>query len=145
MRRLAAPDRLLGLILLAIGAGIAASAVTIDDGFGAGAVSPRAFPLLLCGVLAAIGLLFLVRGGPHRMPAGSAGRAVLGFAALLLIYCLTFAWGDFRIWTAVFMGVSLPWLGETRPLRVAVIALATALGIHALFRYGFDTVLPVWF
>ena len=145
MRRLAAPDRLLGLILLAIGIGIATSAVTIDDGFGAGAVSPRAFPLLVCGLLAFIGVLFLIRGGPHQVPAGAAGRTVLGFAALLLIYCLTFTWGDFRIWTAVFMGVSLPWLGETRPLRVAVIALATALGVNALFRHGFDTVLPVWF
>lgn len=139
------PNRFLGLVLIAIGGFIAFFAMNIEEGFGSGALSSRFFPLFLCGILGLTGTLLLVRRHDPWEGQLAVGTKVVGFTALFLIYALTFPIGDFRLWTFVFMGLAMPWLGERRLLRVVIVAAIVAFGVHALFRHGFNTVLPFWF
>ncbi|TQE99263.1 MAG: tripartite tricarboxylate transporter TctB family protein [Spiribacter salinus] len=138
-------NRLLGFILLAFGGVIAMFASGIEEGFGSGALSSGFFPQFLCGVLIVIGLALLVQKETDQTARLMPGWRAGGFAAALLIFTLTFPLGDFRIWTFVFMLATMPMLGERRIPRVILVAAVVALGVHALFRYGFNTILPFWF
>ena len=139
------PNRLLGFILLAFGGVIAVFASGIEEGFGAGALSSGFFPQFLCGVLMVIGVALLVRGEADQSARLTPGWRASGFAAALLVFTLTFSIGDFRLWTFVFMLVTMPLLGERRISRLIPVAVVVAFGVHALFRYGFNTILPFWF
>ena len=45
---------------------------------------------------------------------------------------------------AVFVLVTMLFLGARRPLELLIWPLGVSLGTYALFRYGFGTMLPVW-
>lgn len=139
------PDRVLGLLLLAVGLGVGWLSLDISTGFGQRTLSPRTLPLALCGLLAIAGAYFLIAGKrPGRVADIVSGR-LLGFVALILVYFVTFPYGDFRIWTFVFLALAMAWLGFRRPIALIAIAAVGSLGLYTVFRHGFGTFLPVWF
>jgi putative tricarboxylic transport membrane protein len=146
MRRFPA-DRLLGLLAILAGAGLGLASWLIQFNPSQLTLSARFFPGLLAVLLVGLGTILAVRPGPR--PLGEVVREIvdrrtLGFAALVLLYFLSFRHLDFRFGTWLFVLGSMWLLGARRPLELALVPLLTALLVWLSFRYGFTVLLPTW-
>jgi putative tricarboxylic transport membrane protein len=138
-------DRVLGLILLAVALTAGGLSVTIPAGLGTATLSPAFFPQVLAGLLGVAGVWLIVAGRSRVTWGEVLDRRVLLVGAALLAYYLSFAYVDFRVGTFLFMAAAMAALGARRPAELLAVPLATALGVFAVFRYGFGTLLPTWF
>jgi putative tricarboxylic transport membrane protein len=146
-------DRILGAACLALAVGMAWVARGYVADFSYEPVGPRAFPLLLAGLLAVGGLWLLLRPGRGAAPA--AGVATLPGApatpvrwgtvgaagATIVAYALLFERLGFPLATALMsLPVGLAFGGRWRPTLAAGAALG--LGMYLVFDRLLDVVLP---
>jgi putative tricarboxylic transport membrane protein len=95
-------DRVFAALWLAFCAAVAWLAREIEAPFSYEPIGPRAFPLLLAGVMAASAAWLLLK--PDRQPDWPRGAARLKAAALLaafLLYAFLFEWLGFGLATAL--------------------------------------------
>jgi len=140
-------DRAAGLFVALAGLALAALSASIDVLAGQPTLSARFFPALLSGVMIAGGLALALRPGETRLAAvldALTARRGLAFAALFLVYALTFRHLDFRLGTWLFLLAAMWLLGARSRLELALVPAATALGTWVLFRHGFTVLLPTW-
>lgn len=132
-------DRILGAACVVVAAGMAWAAKDYAAPISYEPVGPRAFPLLLAGLMAAGGAWLVVKPGAHSSGLGLAQLRSLGLAvAAVLAYVLLFEWLGFTLATtlmAVPMGMAFG--GSWRQ------ALAGGLGLGLLLYLGFDKLLDV--
>lgn len=83
-------DRILGGVCIAAAACMAWSAQGYASAFSYEPVGPRAFPLLLAGLLAAGGLWLVLKPAPGRPYAGLPLRPLLCCAGAIALYALAF-------------------------------------------------------
>lgn len=144
---MAASDRMLGGVALAVGAGVIAAVMDIDVPGGPEALSPRFFPLLLACMLLLFGGALLIRGGGKplaRVATQLCTPRSLCFVGLTALYTLTFGVMDFRVGTAVFMGCAMRVMGSRRLGELCAVPILASLLLYAVFRHGFHVLLPTW-
>lgn len=134
------PDRLLGLALLALGAGIAWHAQSLEVAFAADPIGPRAFPTLVAAVIGGCGLFVALRPNALWEPAeqvvpGLAATAAMAAYALLLVP-LGFIPATFLLCIVIALAFS------ARPLQAVLSAAVTAPGLWLLLDRLLDLPLP---
>ena len=140
-------DRAVGLAVAAAGLGLGWAASGVETLAQPTTLSARFFPMVLAVVLLLSGLGIAARPGERgliEVLAPIFSPRVLTFGGAFLLYALTFRYVDFRLGTALFMGVALWSLGSRRPLELIGLPILVSLGVWAVFRYGFTVLLPVW-
>ena len=153
-----------GIATMLVAAFLAWEALRIDMGLWDGrSMSPRFFPLLLSGIIAAFGLMIALRAqfSAQAPPAAApipkivvtlAGRPYALSPPLLLIgmtvaMLLVIKWIGFPIAAALYMFTLLCLLRveKNRARQSAAIAIGVSLAIFAVFYYGFHISLPMGF
>ena len=132
-------DRIFAVLWLAFCAAVAWLAWRIDAPFSYEPIGPRAFPLLLAGVMAASSAWLLAK--PDRepdWPRGAARAKAAGLVVAFVAYALLFEWLGFPLATAlVTVAIGRLFGGGWK----AVVAGGAALGIG--LWYFFDKLLDV--
>lgn len=133
--------------MAALGAAVAVAALRLDTLPSPDTLDASVVPLVVAGVLVLAGLALAARPGPATVAATLArlaDRRALLVAALFLAYALTFRHVDFRVGTWTFTLAAMIALGARSRVELAVVPLAVALLVYALFRHGFTVLLPTW-
>lgn len=135
-------ERILGAVCVVVGAGMAWAAHSYVAPISYEPVGPRAFPLLLAGLMAAVGAWLVVRPGPqgfvlardHLMPIGLAVLAVFVYAGLFQLLGFTLAT------TLMALPVGMAFGGSWKQSLAAGAGLGLVLFL--LFDRLLDVVLP---
>lgn len=137
-----AADRILGLALIGLAAFAAFQANQLQPTFSYEPVGPKAFPILLSVVLAALSLVLVFRPGENGEWPNSRVVLKLGAVlAVLLVYALLFTRLGFLITT--FLTVfSLSRLFDATWLKALAAGVLMALGSYYLFTLGLGISLP---
>lgn len=135
-------DRILGAACLIVGAGMAWAAKDYAAPISYEPVGPRAFPLLLAGLLAAGGAWLVLRPSGHDSGLGLASLGKLGLAAsAIVVYALLFQVLGFTLATALMaLPVALAFGGTWKQGLAGGIGLGLALFL--LFDKLLDVILP---
>ncbi len=135
-------DRILGAVCVVAGAGMAWAAHDYAAPISYEPVGPRAFPLLLAGLMALAGVWLIARPGPkgfglareHLKPIGLAVVAVFAYAALFETLGFTLA-------TAVMaLPVGMAFGGSWKQSLAGGVAMGLVL--YLMFDKLLDVVLP---
>ncbi len=132
-------DRILGAACLVVAAGMAWAAKDYAAPISYEPVGPRAFPLLLSGLMAAGGAWLVARPGGHRSGLGLAQVRTLGLAAVaVFVYAALFQWLGFSLATAAMaVPVGMTFGGSWKQ------ALAGGAGMGLVLYLMFDKLLDV--
>jgi putative tricarboxylic transport membrane protein len=134
------PDRLLGLALIALAAGVVVHARALEVAFAADPVGPRAFPIAVALVMAGCGVLCFLA---PRAIWGSAERSLPGILAVVAMaaYALLLVPLGFIPATALLCAAIALAFGCTA-LQAALSAVVTAPGLWLLLDRLLDLPLP---
>jgi putative tricarboxylic transport membrane protein len=140
-------DRVIGLVIVAGGVGLAAFITGIEINKLQSSLSARFFPSILAGALIIFGAGLALRPGDARtkdvLSAISSHRGLL-ISGIFLAYCLAFPIIDFRLGTWLFTLASLWILGSRSWIELLVIPIAVSGIVFVIFRFGFTVLLPTW-
>lgn len=137
-----AADRILSLLLLGLAAFVAVQAWQLEVPFSYDPVGPKAFPLILSGLLAVLAVVLFVRpGASGEWPTGALLLRLLFTMAVLGLYAALFINLGFLVSTAI-VSIVIAWLFEATPMKAIVGGLLLALGSYLLFTYGLGISLP---
>ncbi len=135
-------DRLLGAVCVVLAAGMAWAGKDYAAPISYEPVGPRAFPLLLSGLLAAGGAWLVLRPGPHASGLGLASMKTLGqAAAAVLAYALLFETLGFTVATAL-MAVPVGMAFGGRWTQALAGGVGLGLMLYLMFDKLLDVVLP---
>ena len=140
-------DRVLGGIVVLCAITLAWLSYNIKINPNQLTLSARFFPLLLSAVLFCLGGVLCFKPGPitldktMRKVSNIRGGVV---AILVLLYFVNFRHLDFRIGAWLFMLLSMWALGARNIWELVLIPPFVSGVIYIIFRYGFNTLLPVW-
>jgi len=135
-------DRVLGLVCVVAAIAMAVAARDYTAHISYEPVGPRAFPMLLAGLIGIVGAWLVVRPSLHSA-AVAEGRlaALLGCVVAVLAYALLFQWLGFTLATAAMaVPVGLAFGGGWARSLGGGIGLG--LGLFLLFDKLLDVVLP---
>lgn len=135
-------DRILGGVCVLLAIAMAAAAQHYVAPISYEPVGPRAFPLLLAGLLALGGAWLLLRPSAHASGLAAAPLARLGLAlGAVFAYALLFQWLGFVLATALMaLPVGRAFGGGWG--RSALAGLVLGLVLFVLFDRVLDVVLP---
>lgn len=136
-------DRALGVTALLLSAFMAWFGHGLEAAFAYEPVGPRAFPLLLAGVIALCGLRLVFKGGNPAAPnpPGANMRIVL-MVVLLVVYAGLFQMAGFVIATAVVAACVGRLFGGSW-LQCSIGSICLSLLLYLLFDRLLDVVLPM--
>jgi len=109
---------------------------------------PSFLPWINTVLLAALAGLLLLRSlgpdaGPERESVDArTGLTAGAFLVLFVIFIAVLPYAGFLLASVPFFGLMMLLFGERNPLKVALGALGTPLLLFAVFRYGFNVLLP---
>lgn len=135
-------DRILGIGALALAAFMTAAGWGIEAPFAYEPVGPRAFPLLLAGIIGLCGLWLVYKGG-HAVeanPPGANSRIAL-MMAFTVAYAFLFQWLGFVIATSL-MTIFVGRLFGGGWAKCAIGGVVMSLFFFVLFDKVLDVVLP---
>jgi putative tricarboxylic transport membrane protein len=136
-------DRVLGAFALVFAGLLAWQGWGLEAPFSYEPVGPRAFPLLLAGVIALCGLWLLVRGREQAEPnPPGANMRITAMVALVAAYGLIFASLGFIVATAL-MAIFVGRLFGGRWRSCVAGGAGLGVGFYLLFDKVFDVVLPM--
>ena len=135
-------DRILGAVCVAVAAAMAWSAQDYAAAISYEPVGPKAFPLLLAGLLAVAGAWVALRPARHGESLGWAEiRRVTPGAVAMLVYALLFETLGFTLATALMaVPVGMAFGGSWKQALAGGAGLGVALFL--LFDKALDVVLP---
>ena len=135
-------DRILGAACLVVAAGMAWAAKDYAAPISYEPVGPRAFPLLLSGLMAAGGAWLVLRPGPHHSGLELAHIRTLGVAvAAVFAYAALFQMLGFTLATALMaVAVGTAFGGGWRQSLAGGVGLGFVL--YLMFDKLLDVVLP---
>jgi len=127
-------DRIFGVVGLLLAIGYAWSALIIEESFLSDAVGPKAFPLIIAGVLALASIaIFLKPDAEPHWPQLGRLLEIAAACAVMIVYALALPEIGFVIATAVAASY-LTWRLGTTPLGSLATGALTSLGIYAVFH-----------
>jgi len=135
-------DRILGIAALCLAAFMTWAGWGIEAPFAYEPVGPRAFPMLIAGIIGLCGLRLAFKGG-NPVPAAAPGvnvRIVM-MVAVALGYAFLFQWLGFIVATAV-MTVVVGRLFDGSWLKSATGGIVMGVAFFLLFDKVLDVVLP---
>lgn len=135
-------DRILGAACVVVAAGMAWAAKDYAAPFSYEPVGPRAFPLLLSGLLGSGGLWMLLRPSGHDSGLRLAQLApALALIGAVLVFALLFTWLGFPLAVAAMaLPVGMAFGGNWKQSAAGGVGLGLALFL--LFDKLLDVVLP---
>ncbi|MBX3589021.1 MAG: tripartite tricarboxylate transporter TctB family protein [Ramlibacter sp.] len=135
-------DRLLGAVCVALGAGMAWAAQAYTAPISYEPVGPRAFPLLLAGLMAAAGAWLVIKPGPGELRARLPQLKPLALAvAAVFVYAGLFEALGFPLATTLMaLPVGMAFGGSWKQALAGGIGLGLVL--YLLFDKALDVVLP---
>lgn len=137
-----AADRILGLALIGLAAFAAAQAANLQIPFSYEPVGPKAFPIVLSVVLAALSLVLVFRPGENgHWPDKALALKLLAVLGVLLVYALLFTRLGFIV-TTFFAVLALARLFEASWFKALIAAVLMSLGSFYLFTQGLGISLP---
>ena len=137
-----AADRILGLALIGLAAFAAAQAANLHVPFSYEPVGPKAFPIVLSVLLAALSLVLVFRPGENgHWPNKALMMKLLAVLGVLVVYALLFAQLGFIV-TTFFAVLALARLFDATWLKALVAGVLMALGSYLLFTHGLGISLP---
>lgn len=136
-------DRLLGIAALGLAAFMLWQGYGMVPAFSYEPLGPRAFPMLLGGLIGVCGLV-LVFKGLYRAPATplATNLRILLLFVFILAYGLLFQPLGFIVATALVV-MAVGYLFGGRPLPLVISAVLISVGLYFLFDKLMDVVLPV--
>ncbi|TCK16459.1 tripartite tricarboxylate transporter TctB family protein [Marinobacterium mangrovicola] len=137
-----AADRVLSVLLLGLAAFIAVQANQLDVPFSYDPVGPKAFPMLLSGILGLLSVILFFRPGPGgSWPRGPLLLRLIGVLVLLGLYAWFFTLAGYLITTAITAAV-LAWLFNSGPVKAVISGILLSIGSYLLFTYALGITLP---
>ncbi len=137
-------DRLFGAVVILGALAYMAGAFQIQASFMSDPVGSKTFPLLLAGVAAACGAVFVFR--PDDGPAWP-GRMTLGSIAVAALVMAAYAHAlkplGFLIPTAVCAAI-LSFQISPRPMPAAITGLGLSAGLFLIFKHALGLGLQPW-
>ena len=132
-------DRILGAVCVVVGAGMAWAAHGYAAPISYEPVGPRAFPLLMAGLMAAAGAWLVVRPGPQGFGLARDHVKPIGLAVLaVFIYAALYEWLGFTLATTVMaLPVGMAFGGSWKQ------SLASGAGLGLVLFLLFDKLLDV--
>ena len=135
-------DRLLGATAIAIAAIMLAFGWGLQAPFAYEPVGPRAFPLIAAAIIAACGVILVLKPGEadpsiHAMP----GRAIVALSGSLLGYAVLFQPLGFVLATSLFM-IPIAMIFGAKWWQGALTGGILALSSYFLFDRVLEVVLP---
>ena len=132
-------DRILGAVCVVVGAGMAWAAHGYAAPISYEPVGPRAFPLLMAGLMAAAGAWLVVRPGPQGFGLARDHVKPIGLAVLaVFIYAALYEWLGFTLATTVMaLPVGMAFGGSWKQ------SLASGAGLGLVLFLLFDRLLDV--
>ncbi|APZ53217.1 tripartite tricarboxylate transporter TctB family protein [Salipiger abyssi] len=127
-------DRIFGVVGMLLALGYVVAAFAIEESFLSDAVGPKAFPLIIAGILGLSSAVIALR--PDAEPAWPAlGRlAEIGAAVVVMIlYAEMLPVAGFVIATA-FAAAYLAWRLGSAPLEAVAVGVGTSVGIYVIFH-----------
>ncbi|MHB0774835.1 tripartite tricarboxylate transporter TctB family protein [Halomonas sp. WWR20] len=137
-----AADRVLGLALIGLAAFAAAQTANLQIPFSYEPVGPKAFPIGLSGILAALSLVLVFRPGENgHWPDKALMLKLLAVLGVLVVYALLFTQLGF-LGSTFFAVLALARLFEATWLKALLAAVLMTLGSYFLFTQGLGISLP---
>jgi putative tricarboxylic transport membrane protein len=135
-------DRILGAVCVVAGAGMAWAAQGYAAPISYEPVGPRAFPLLLAGLMAAAGVWLMVRPGPQGFGLAREHLRPIGLAVLaVLVYAGLFETLGFPLATALMaLPVGMAFGGSWKQSLAGGLVMGVVL--YGVFDKLLDVVLP---
>ena len=132
-------DRILGAVCVVVGAGMAWAAHGYAAPISYEPVGPRAFPLLMAGLMAAAGAWLVVRPGPQGFGLARDHVKPISFAVVaVFIYAALYEWLGFTLATTVMaLPVGMAFGGSWKQ------SLASGAGLGLVLFLLFDRLLDV--
>ncbi|MFC7404197.1 tripartite tricarboxylate transporter TctB family protein [Georgenia alba] len=131
------------VVLLIVAATVVVQSLAIGEPGRPSDPGAGGYPIILAAVLAGLSLvLAFQRGGGERLPAGRAVGRVAGIVVAVVAYANAMLLTGYVLATAAFVAATAFLMGSRRPLPVAVLAVAVAVGMYYLFYVAFDVSLP---
>ena len=127
-------DRILGGFGLLLSALFVWRATLIQESIFSDVVGPKIFPFIICAVLAASSLYFILKpdAQPVWPPAGRLLEIAMAVVVMVLYAELLPVLG-FVIATALAAGY-LTWRLGTKPLQSVLVGVLTSVGIYVIFK-----------
>jgi len=127
-------DRLLGVVCLALAGFLIWRSTLIEPGFIVDPLGPKAFPIIIGGVLGLAGLYPLLRPDPQPAWAGARGFLEIAIAIVVMV---AYAWLlpelGFVLVTAVAASI-LAWRLGSNPVYATVAGVSIAIAIYVIFH-----------
>ncbi|MCK0746290.1 tripartite tricarboxylate transporter TctB family protein [Chromohalobacter nigrandesensis] len=137
-----AADRLLGIVLIGLAAFVAVQAINLEVPFSYDPVGPKAFPLGLAILLAALASVLVVKPGTNEAwPGRQLGMKLLLVLATLLVYALLFTKLGFII-TSLLAVTSLARIFGTSWGKALLTGVLMAVVSYFLFAHALGISLP---
>jgi putative tricarboxylic transport membrane protein len=135
-------DRILGAVCVAAGAAMAWAAQGYAAPISYEPVGPRAFPLLLAGLMALAGAWLIVRPGPQGVGIGREQlKPIAGTVLAVVVYAALFEKLGFTLATALMaLPVGMAFGGSWKQSLAAGISMGLVL--YLMFDKLLDVVLP---
>jgi len=135
-------DRILGAVCVVAAAGMAWAAQGYAAAISYEPVGPRAFPLLLSGLMAIAGIWLVIRPTMRGMALEGQHLKILGMSAVAIVaYALLFEKLGFPIATALMaVPVGMAFSGDWKKSLMGGVGLG--IGLFILFDKLLDVVLP---
>ena len=136
------PDRLLGATAIAVAGVLFFFGYGLQAPFAYEPVGPSTFPLLAATLIAACGLILVLKPGAARpSSAPIPGRAIVALSGTLLAYAFLFQPLGFVVATSVFM-VPVAMIFGAKWWQGVVTGVGLAISSYLLFDRVLDVVLP---
>lgn len=135
-------DRLLGVLALCLAAFMTWAGWDIEAPFAYEPVGPRAFPMLIAGIIGLCGLRLAFKGGHAVEPAApGVNKRIALMMAVALGYAFLFQWLGFIVATAI-MTVLVARLFDGSWVKSAIGGVVMGVAFFLLFDKVLDVVLP---
>lgn len=127
-------DRIFGVFGVFLAIGYAFAALAIEESFLSDAVGPKAFPLIIAGILGLSSAVIAFRPDPEPVwPALGRFVEVLASVVALILYAELLPVAGFVIATA-FAAAYLAWRLGSSPLEAIAVGIGTSVGIYVIFH-----------
>ncbi|MFC3284440.1 tripartite tricarboxylate transporter TctB family protein [Litchfieldella rifensis] len=137
-----AADRWLGVFLIGLAAFVAVQALRLEVPFSYDPVGPKAFPLILAILLAALSLVLVFKPGANgHWPDRALAVKLLAVLGVLLVYALLFTRLGFAA-TSLLAIVALARIFAASWGKALLTGVLMAMGSYFLFTHGLGISLP---
>lgn len=139
-------DRGAGFVLFALALFLAWGAARMQVPFSYDPLGPKAFPLGVAALLAALSLVLMVRPGPVTgLPRGATALKLIGVLGILALYAVLFTRLGYVVSSVMAMAVLARVFGASW-IKAIVTGVVLALVSYGVFVYALNIVLPsgIW-